>query len=171
ITIPVWTGVPDIMWGQAYRLLSRLGNSLEENEFRVLMEKAWSDEERNIVLIFVLEEIEKQAAVLHMGPPYFSSNVPQFVETYLNNERTLVQPFPRNGRWWTILKPKAKDAKEVVLKSFSSNEFLKGFPDSIVKKLAETTIRSGESIVDAVEDPNYLSFIERCISLFPWVSK
>lgn len=171
ITIPVWTGIPDIMWGQAYRLLSRLGNSLEENEFRVLMEKAWSDEERNIVLIFVLEEIEKQAAVLHMGPPYFSSNVPQFVETYLNNERTLVQPFPRNGRWWTILKPKAKDAKEVVLKSFSSNEFLKGFPDSIVKKLAESTIRSGESIVDAVEDSNYLSFIERCINLFPWVSK
>ncbi|MBO3755100.1 MAG: hypothetical protein FGF53_09570, partial [Candidatus Brockarchaeota archaeon] len=171
VTIPVWTRIPDIMWGQAYRLLSRLGNYLEENEFRVLMEKAWSDEETNIVLIFMLEEIEKQAAVIHMGPPYFSSNVPQFVETYLGNERTLVQPFPRDGRWWTVLKPKAKDAKEVILKSFSSSEFLKGFPENIVKKLSESAIRSGEGIVDAVEDANYLSFLERCISLFPSVSK
>jgi len=171
VTIPVWTKIPDIMWGQAYRLLSRLSSHLEENEFSVLMEKAWSDEEKNIVLVFMLEEIEKQAAVIHMGPPYFSSNVSQFVETYLGNERTLVQPFPRNGRWWTILKPKAKDAKEVVIKSFSSSEFLKGFPENIVKKLSESTIHSGEGIVDAVEDPNYFSFLERCISLFPWVSK
>lgn len=171
VAIPVWTGISDIMWGQAYRLLSRLCNSLEENEFRVLMEKAWSDEERNIVFLFILEEIEKQAAVLHMGPPYFSSNMPQFIKTYLVNERTLVQPFPRNGRWWTVLKPKARNAEEVVLKLFSSSEFLKGFPENIVKALSKSKIRSGESIVDAVEDPSYLSFLEKCIHLFPWVSK
>lgn len=171
VTIPVWTSIPDILWGQAYRLLSRLSVFLEENEFGVLMEKAWSDEERSIVLLFILEEVEKQAAVLHTGPPYFSSNVPRFIETYLGNERTLIQPFPRNGRWWTILKPKARDAREVVLKFFSSSEFLKGLPENIVAALSESTIYSGESIVDAVENPGYMSFLERCFNLFPGVSK
>ncbi|MCS7138946.1 MAG: CCA tRNA nucleotidyltransferase, partial [Crenarchaeota archaeon] len=68
ITMPAWTDIPDILWGQAYRLLSRISMFLEENEFRVLMDKVWSDEEKNVVLLFILEEVEKKAAVLHMGP-------------------------------------------------------------------------------------------------------
>jgi tRNA nucleotidyltransferase (CCA-adding enzyme) len=35
ITMPAWTNIPDILWGQAYRLLSRLSMLLEDNEFRV----------------------------------------------------------------------------------------------------------------------------------------
>ncbi|MEM2930578.1 MAG: hypothetical protein QW797_06960, partial [Thermoproteota archaeon] len=171
ITIPAWTNIPDILWGQTYRLLSRLSSFLEENDFGVLMEKAWSDEEKHVVLFLVLEEIEKRAAMLHMGPPYFSSNVHTFIETYLSSERTLIRPFPRNGRWWAILKPKVRDAREVVSKFLSSNEFSKGLPESIVKALSESTIRVGESIVDAVENTAYISFLERCIDLFPWLSK
>jgi len=171
ITIPVWTNIPDILWGQVYRLLSRLSGFLEENEFGVLMERAWSDEDRRVVLLFILEEVEKRAAMLHMGPPYFSSNVPRFVETYLSSERTLIHPFPRKGRWWTILKPKVRDARDVISRFLSSNEFLKGLPENIVKALSESTIRSGESIVEAAENPGYASFLERCINLFPWLSK
>jgi tRNA nucleotidyltransferase (CCA-adding enzyme) len=139
---------------------------LEDNEFRVLMDRAWSDEEKNVVLLFILEEYEKKAAVLHMGPPYFSSNVPIFVETYLGNERTLVQPFPRNGRWWAILRPKARDVSEIVSKAFSSNEFLKGFPENIVKALSESKMMFGEEVVEAVNNQGYLSFLERCLHSF-----
>ncbi len=166
ITIPAWTNIPDILWGQAYRLLSRLSMLLEDNEFRVLMDRVWSDEEKNVVLLFILEEYEKKAAILHMGPPYFSSNVPIFVETYLGNERTLVQPFPRNGRWWTILRPKARDVSEVVSKAFSSSEFLKGFPENIVKALSESKMMFGEDVVEAVNNQGYLSFLERCLHPF-----
>jgi len=171
ITIPAWTNIPDILWGQAYRLLSRLSGFLEENEFGVLMEKAWSDEEKHIVLLFLLEEVEKRAATLHMGPPYFSSNVPRFVETYLSSERTLIHPFPRNGRWWIVLKPKVRDAKNIIYKFLSSSESLKGFSEKILESLSQSTILSGESIVDAVENPGYLSFLEKCINPFPWLSK
>ncbi len=171
ITIPAWTNIPDILWGQAYRLLSRLSGFLEENEFGVLMERAWSDEEKNIVLLFVLEEVEKRAAILHMGPPYFSSNVPRFVETYLSSERMLIHPFPRNGRWWTVLKPKVRDVKEAISKFVSSSEFLKGFSEEILESLSRSTIRLGDSVVDAVENAEYTSFLERCINPFPWLSK
>ncbi|MBO3769928.1 MAG: CCA tRNA nucleotidyltransferase [Thermoproteota archaeon] len=169
ITIPAWTDIPDILWGQAYRLLSRISIFLEENEFRVLMDKVWSDEEKNVVLLFILEEVEKRAAVLHMGPPYFSSNVPIFIETYLNNERTLVQPFPRNGRWWTILKPKAKDVSEVISKAFSSKEFLKGFSENVLKAISESKMYCGEDVVEAVDNTGYLSFLEKCIHPFSWM--
>lgn len=166
ITMPAWTDIPDILWGQAYRLLSRLSMLLEDNEFRVLMDRVWSDEEKNVVLLFILEECEKRAAILHMGPPYFSNNVPIFVETYLGNERTLVQPFPRNGRWWTILRPKARDVSEIVSKAFSSSEFLKGFPENIMKALSESKMRFGEDVVEAAENQGYLSFLEKCIHPF-----
>lgn len=169
ITIPAWTDIPDILWGQAYRLLSRISIFLEENEFRVLMDKVWSDEEKNVVLLFILEEVEKRAAVLHMGPPYFSNNVPVFIETYLNNEKTLVQPFPRNGRWWTILKPKAKNVDEVVSKAFSSKEFLKGFSENILKAFSESKMYYGEDVVEAVDNTGYLSFLEKCIHPFSWI--
>ncbi|MEM3713018.1 MAG: CCA tRNA nucleotidyltransferase [Thermoproteota archaeon] len=169
ITIPAWTDIPDILWGQAYRLLSRISMFLEENEFRVLMDRVWSDEAKNVVLLFILEEVEKRAAVLHMGPPYFSNNVPVFVETYLNNDRTLVQPFPRNGRWWAILKPKAKDVEEVVSKAFSSKEFLKGFSENILKALSGSKAYFGEDVVEAVDDAGYLSFLEKCIHPFSWM--
>ncbi|MEM2351194.1 MAG: hypothetical protein QXT26_02185, partial [Thermoproteota archaeon] len=169
ITIPAWTVIPDILWGQAYRLLSRISIFLEENEFRVLMNKVWSDEEKNVVLLFILEEVEKRAAVLHMGPPYFSNNVPIFIETYLNNERTLVQPFPRNGRWWTILKPKARDVSEAFSKALSSKEFLKGFSDNILKALSESKMCYGEDVVEAVDNAGYLSFLEKNIHPFSWM--
>jgi tRNA nucleotidyltransferase (CCA-adding enzyme) len=171
ITIPAWTNIPDILWGQAYRLLSRLSTFLEENEFSVLMDRVWSDEEKKVVMLFVLEEVEKKAAILHMGPPYFSNNVPRFVEAYLGNERTLIQPFPRNGRWWAILRPKLKNASEAISKAFSSSEFLKGFSENIVKAISENTMRFGEDVVDAAEDPDYLSFLEKCLQPFTWKSK
>jgi tRNA nucleotidyltransferase (CCA-adding enzyme) len=171
ITIPAWTDIPDILWGQAYRLLSRLSSFLQENEFEVLMERAWSDEEKHIVLIFIVEEVEKRAAILHMGPPYFSSNVPRFVETYLSSERMLIHPFPRNGRWWTILKPKVKDVREAISRFLSSSEYLKGFSEKILEFLSRSTIRLGEDVVNAVENPEYISFLERCMNPFPWLSK
>ncbi|MGQ9690780.1 MAG: CCA tRNA nucleotidyltransferase [Thermoproteota archaeon] len=171
IIMPIWTDIPDILWGQAYRLLSRLSGILEENEFEVFMERAWSDEEKNIVLFFILGRIRRQAAVIHMGPPFFSNNLLEFVKKYLKNERTLVQPFPRNGRWWVILKPKVKDAREAIFKAFSSEEFLKAFPEPIMKAISEATICSGEGVVDAVEDQKYVQFLERCINVFPWISR
>jgi len=169
ITIPAWTEIPDILWGQAYRLLSRISVFLEDNGFRVLMDKAWSDEEKNVVLLFILEEVEKRAAIPHAGPPYFSNNVPIFIDEYLNNERTLVQPFPRNGRWWAIVRPKTRDVKEAISKAFSSSEFLKGFSEKIVKALSESRICFGEDVVEAAESPEYLHFLERCIHPFSWM--
>ncbi len=171
ITIPAWTSIPDILWGQAYRLLSRLSGFLEENEFGVLMDRAWSDEEKHVVLLFILEEAEKKTAILHMGPPYFSSNVPRFVETYLSSERMLIHPFPRNGRWWTVLKPKVSDVGEAISRFFSSSESLKGFSEKILESLLRSTVCLGDSVVDAVENPEYASFLERCINPFPWLSK
>jgi tRNA nucleotidyltransferase (CCA-adding enzyme) len=118
-----------------------------------------------------VEEVEKRAAILHMGPPYFSSNVPRFVETYLSSERMLIHPFPRNGRWWTILKPKVKDVREAISRFLSSSEYLKGFSEKILEFLSRSTIRLGEDVVNAVENPEYISFLERCMNPFPWLSK
>jgi len=171
VALPAWTNIPDILWGQAYRLLSRVSALLEDNGFKVLMDRVWSDEEKSIILFFIFEEIAKEKPVLHMGPPYFSNNIRNFIDTYLGNERTVVQPFPRGGRWWTILKPKVKDVGEVVSKAFSSKDFLKGFSGSIVKALSESKMYFGEDVVEAVENPSYLSFIEKCVNPFNWVVK
>ncbi|MGQ9478785.1 MAG: CCA tRNA nucleotidyltransferase [Thermoproteota archaeon] len=168
IKMPVWTKIPDILWGQAYRLLSRLSSFLEENDFKVLMERAWSDEEENMVMLLLLREVEKPSAVPHMGPPYFTSNVTRFIETYLRNERTLAQPFPRNGRWWVLLKPREKNADKTILKFLSSSECLKGLPRPLVEAASSSKVFLVEEVTEAVENPDYLQFLGRCIQPF-WV--
>ncbi|MDD3083628.1 MAG: CCA tRNA nucleotidyltransferase [Candidatus ainarchaeum sp.] len=72
--------LPDLIWGQLRRMLKKISNDLEENDFIVLRKKVWSNE-KDVWFIFELETLKLQKAKKIIGPKVIDEeNVKKFLE-------------------------------------------------------------------------------------------
>jgi len=107
----------DIVWGQLRRFLRKLSTRLRENDFEVLRETIWSDEQ-DIYYIFELESLELQKAKKVLGPKVKDEeNVERFLA---NKKKVLSGPRIEKGRVIIEIERKEISAKKVL------QAFLKG---------------------------------------------
>jgi len=109
----------DIVWGQIQRLARKLKKQLKREEFEVLRNEAWTDEEKDIVLVFEVESLELQKAAVKRGPFVTDEkNSRAFLEKHT---RLISGPRVEKGKW-VIEVPRKYTRIEKLLQDFLKKE-------------------------------------------------
>lgn len=107
--------VPDVLWGQLYRTQRSLRKMLKLNDFKVLRDAAWSDEESLNVVVFELEERVLPSVKKHLGPPLEREReCENFLAKYVGNGDVVSGPYVEDGRWVVELNRKYTDVVELL---------------------------------------------------------
>jgi tRNA nucleotidyltransferase (CCA-adding enzyme) len=107
--------VPDILWGQLYRLEGTLRELLERHEFRVIRSTTWSDEDKRSVLLYELHMASLPPMVVRQGPPVerMTESKP-FITKHTNAEDTVRGPWIEEGRWMVEKRREFNSADELL---------------------------------------------------------
>ncbi len=111
ITFKSVKAVPDVLWGQLYRTQRALCKLLEINDFNVLREAVWSDEENFSCFVFELEQRLLSNVRKHVGPPLeYEKECEDFLQKYTENDSVVSGPYIESGRWIVQVPRKYVDA-------------------------------------------------------------
>jgi tRNA nucleotidyltransferase (CCA-adding enzyme) len=108
--------VPDVLWGQLYRTRRALRNLLAQNDFSVINDAAWSNENDLSVLLFEVEDRFLPATRKHLGPPIEKGvECDRFLQKHLAASTTVSGPSLEDERWVVSLKRKHTDVVELLM--------------------------------------------------------
>ncbi len=118
--------VPDVLWGQLYRTKRALRKLLENSDFRVLRDAAWSNENSLNILIFELEQQVLPNVRKHLGPQLErQGDCEKFLQKYATEKTVVTGPYVEEGRWIVMVPRKYTDAAKLLL------DKLQGDPKSV----------------------------------------
>jgi tRNA nucleotidyltransferase (CCA-adding enzyme) len=107
--------VPDILWGQLYRLEGMLAELLARYEFQVVRSKAWSDESKHSVLFYELHEAFLPPMILRQGPPVERlMESKSFIDKHGGSKDTVRGPWIEDERWMVEKRRVFKSADDFV---------------------------------------------------------
>lgn len=101
----------DVLWGQIKRALRAISNSLERMGFRVYSSSGWASN-RELVLLFELEELSLPPLEKHYGPPVYSDHDVRFLKKYLEN--AIAGPYVEGDKWVVIRERKTRSVEEAL---------------------------------------------------------
>ena len=103
--------VPDVVWGQLYKTQRALRKMFELNDFNVLRDAVWSDEENLCAFVFELEQHMLSGVKKHVGPPLErEKECENFLSKYAENGCVVSGPYVEDGRWLVEVQRKHTDA-------------------------------------------------------------
>jgi tRNA nucleotidyltransferase (CCA-adding enzyme) len=102
--------VPDVLWGELYKSQRSLRKLVQINDFNVLRDFAWSDEEHLNMFVFELEQRVISTVKKHLGPPLDKkSECERFLDKHASNPATVSGPYVEGGKWVVLLLRKFTD--------------------------------------------------------------
>jgi len=89
--------LPDVLWGQIRRLSKKITSALEQKDFTILRSEEWSDEQKEIIMVFDLEANRLEKARKRIGPHVTNEeHSKQFLKAH---KKALSGPRIEKGRW------------------------------------------------------------------------
>jgi tRNA nucleotidyltransferase (CCA-adding enzyme) len=107
--------VPDILWGQLYRLQRSLRTLFRQNDFYILCSGVWSDETNLSIIAYELERQVISSFRKHLGPPIEKrAECESFLQKHLSSLQTVSGPHIEDGRWVVETKRRYTDVVKLV---------------------------------------------------------
>ncbi|MCX8182527.1 MAG: CCA tRNA nucleotidyltransferase [Candidatus Methanomethyliaceae archaeon] len=160
--VVIKTGCPklpsDVLWGEIQKSLTKTVGLLERHDFRVLDQKAWSDEERHVIFMLELESRRLREGKIHLGPKaWYHEDVRKFLEKHLKGENVLAGPSIKEDRWYVEIKRKYKEVKELLGREFVKLQLSKDIMEEVKKGFR---IYADEEIAElCTEEPRLINEI------------
>ena len=130
--------VPDVLWGQLYKSRRALRNLLSQNDFSIIRDDVWSNENDTNIFIFELEHLSLPAIKKHFGPPLQKpKECENFLKKHLNSPDTLSGPMIKNGRWLVETRRKNLEADEFLERELKEGGRHSGVAQEISKAIRE----------------------------------
>jgi tRNA nucleotidyltransferase (CCA-adding enzyme) len=102
------------------------------NDFKILRELAWSDEEELSMFVFELEHCCISAVKKHLGPPLEKEKeCEKFVTKYSRSPDLVSGPYVEDGRWVVLVRRKFTDACELLKEKLKDGGRNAGVADGI----------------------------------------
>ncbi len=134
--------VPDVVWGQLYKSQRALSKMLELNDFRVLRDAVWSNEETLCAFIFELDQRVLSGVKVHVGPPLERENeCEDFLQKYVANDCVVAGPYLEAGRWVVEVKRRHNDAVALLREKLKD-----GGVDAGVASLIAQALKAGFNV-------------------------
>lgn len=143
VRVSPWDTPPDVLWGQVHRIRRKIEAELSRTGFNVIRSGDWTDESREVLIFFALEDDVLPASVLHNGPSAFDySNSEAFLAKQRSNSSIVSGPFIKNGRWMAVVKRGVTEVEDMLRSYISSDKFNAGLSDGVVEKFREARVLS-----------------------------
>ena len=131
--------VPDVLWGQLYKSQRSLRKMLQQHDFNILRDCAWSDEEDLNVLIFEVERRLLPPIKKHLGPPIEKRReCEKFLRKHLEAPHTISGPRVEGGRWVVEIQRKYTDIVDLLDVKLKDGGRHIGVADLISQAIANT---------------------------------
>lgn len=131
--------VPDILWGQLYRTQRSLRNLVRQNDFSLINDAVWSDQEHLNLIVCELEQRYLPQLEKHLGPPVEKRRPTEdFLHKHLTSSSTLSGPCLEDDRWIVYKKRTQTDAVELLRKSLKTEGRRVGVPQSISRAMTKS---------------------------------
>ncbi len=131
--------VPDVLWGQLYKSQRSLRRMLQQYDFKILRDDAWSNEENLNLLIFEVESRFLIPTKKHLGPPIRKKvECEKFLRKHLKAAHTVSGPRPEGGRWVVEIRRKHIDAVDMLFEKLGDGGRRVGVADMIAKAVADS---------------------------------
>jgi tRNA nucleotidyltransferase (CCA-adding enzyme) len=102
--------VSDVLWGELYKSQRSLRKLVQINDFNVLRDFAWSDEEDLNMFVFELEQRLISPVKRHLGPPLDKkSECERFLDKHARGLTTVSGPYVEGGKWVVLVRRKFTD--------------------------------------------------------------
>ena len=130
--------VPDVLWGQLHKSQRALRNLLLQNDFNLIRDAIWSNENDINMFIFEVEHLQLPAVKKHLGPPLEKpKECEDFLSKHLNSSDTLSGPMLENGRWIVETRRKIPEADELLERDLKDGGRRIGVAEEIAKAVRE----------------------------------
>ncbi len=136
LVIAELNAVPDVLWGQLYRTKRSLRTMLETNDFNVLKDAVWSNENSQSVFMFELEQQVLPNIKKHLGPPLErETECEKYLAKYGDSSLVFSGPYIEDGRWIVELPRKTTDAQALLKEKLADGGKNAGVADLIAKAM------------------------------------
>ena len=138
---------PDILWGQIRRSCNGIVKLLEQEGFKVLRWSAWSDDEKEVVLLIELESNVITPTIKHLGPPITSvEDVLKFVHKHYPSPSTVAGPYVEGDKLVVLTIKRTGDAISFIKDNIHKAELSKDFAKALREELR---VFLNEEVLDA----------------------
>jgi tRNA nucleotidyltransferase (CCA-adding enzyme) len=128
--------VPDVLWGQLYKSQRSLRKLVELNDFKILRDLAWSDEQALNMFVFELEHCCVPPVKKHLGPPLEKEHeCERFLAKHQGGSGTVSGPYVQDGRWVVQVRRKYTDACALLRDKLKDGGRNAGVAEQIVQVL------------------------------------
>lgn len=160
------TAVPDVLWGQLYRTKRSLRTLLETNDYKVLRDMVWSNENALNVFTFELEQTQLPNVKKHLGPQLErQAESESFLQKYTQDKRVLVGPYVEDGRWIVQVARKSTDAAELFKEKLADG----GKNAGVAELIAKAVVADSKVLVNAEILKVYVEHADFAVALTQFV--
>ena len=147
VRVSPWNTPPDVLWGQVHRIRRKIEVELSRTGFNVIRSGDWTDESKEVLIFFALEDDVLPASIIHNGPSAFDyDNSEAFLARQRSNSEIVSGPFIKNGRWAVVVKRGVTGAEDVLRSYIGSEKFSAGLSDDIVKEFGKARVLGKKEI-------------------------
>jgi tRNA nucleotidyltransferase (CCA-adding enzyme) len=162
--------VPDVLWGQLYKTQRSLRKLLEQNDFHVIRDSAWSNEQDLNMLVFDVEHSKLPLVKKHLGPPIRKKmECENFLRKHAGSPNTISGPYIENDRWVVEIKRKHTDIVALLSERLRDGGRRVGVADLISRTIPKTlNVLIDEDILELYSvDAEFPQFLTRHLEAKP----
>jgi len=167
--------VPDVLWGQLYKTQRSLRKMLELNDFHVIRDSAWSDEQDLNMLVFEVEHGKLPLVKKHFGPPIRKeAECDNFLRKHAGSPDTVAGPYIEGDRWVVEIKRKHTDITALLSEKLRDGGRQAGVAELISYTIGKTLkVMVNEQIVKSYSsNPQFAKFVTEYLEAKPrWLSR
>lgn len=167
--------VPDVLWGQLYKTQRSLRKMLEQNDFHVIHDSAWSNEQNLNVFVFEVEHGKLPLVKKHLGPPIRKkAECDNFLRKHVGSPDTVSGPHTEDDRWVVDIKRKHNDIVSLLFEKLKDGGRQAGVAELISHVIGKTLkIMVNEQIMKSyLSDPQFTKFVTEYLEAKPrWLNR
>jgi tRNA nucleotidyltransferase (CCA-adding enzyme) len=168
-------GVPDVLWGQLYKTQRALRKMLKQNDFHVIRDSVWSNEQDLNMLVFEIEHGRLPLVRKHLGPPIRKKiECENFLQKHAGSAATVSGPYIEDDRWVVEIKRKHREVVVLLSEKLKDGGRQVGVAKLISRTIGETLeVMVNEQIVKLYStDPQFAKFVTEYLNAKPrWLRK
>lgn len=167
--------VPDVLWGQLYKTERSLRKMLEQNDFHVIRDSAWSNEQNLNMLVFEVEHGKLPLVKKHLGPPIRKkAECENFLRKHVGSPVTVSGPYIEDDRWVVEIKRKHSDIVALLSEKLRDGGRQVGVAELISHVIKKTLkVMVNEQIMKIYSsNPQFAKFVTEYLEAKPrWLSR
>lgn len=162
--------VSDVLWGQLYKTERSLRKMLEQNDFHVIRDSVWSNEQDLNMLVFEVEHGRLPLVKKHLGPPIRKKvECENFLRKHVGSPATVSGPYIEDDRWVVETKRKHSDVVALLSEKLSDGGRHVGVAELISHVVKKTfKVMVNEQIMKPyLSDPQFAKFVTEYLEAKP----